>query len=237
MHRPHSNHAARRRASVNVHPGLFPRSQHSGNPFVRGKLLVPVGGSELGVGDLECASTHTTVVVAVERDVSMMRLAGCRHDLRVFDSYQRRLESRQLVPLSLEHSSKCSQLHGFLLESATRGLPFRRRIGSFAVDQPRYPEPIDYHAKTRGPACLLQRHHNPAVLAKLVKNTLGVSRVLGSSKLPEKRPAKPLPLPHPYIECAPQRRFQRRAGYFAVALHAVAVAYRQQTTSCVHRQI
>jgi hypothetical protein len=48
-------------------------------------------------------------------------------------------------------------------------------IGSFAVDQPRYPEPIDKHAKTRGPERLLERHHNPTVLAQLVKNTLGLS--------------------------------------------------------------
>jgi hypothetical protein len=57
-------------------------------------------------------------------------------------------------------------------------LPLRRLIGSFAVDQPRYPEPIDKHAKTRGPERLFERHGDLTVLAKLVKNTLGLSRVL-----------------------------------------------------------
>ena len=54
-------------------------------------------------------------------------------------------------------------------------LPFRGLFGSFAVSQPRYSEPIDKHAKTRGPERLLERHRNPTVFAKLVKNTLGLS--------------------------------------------------------------
>jgi hypothetical protein len=48
-------------------------------------------------------------------------------------------------------------------------LPFRRLFGSFAVNQPRYPESIDEHAKTRGPERLLERHRNLTVLAQLVK--------------------------------------------------------------------
>src|ERR1700730_11407603 len=57
-------------------------------------------------------------------------------------------------------------------------LLFRRLIGSFAVDQPRYPEPIDEHAKTLGPERLLERHRNPTILAQLVKDALGLGRAL-----------------------------------------------------------
>src|SRR5712691_9831310 len=53
-----------------------------------------------------------------------------------------------------------------------------RLIGSFAVDGPRYSEPIGHHAKTRCPECLLERHRNSTVLAQLVKNTLGLSGAL-----------------------------------------------------------
>jgi len=91
-----------RRAGVNVHPGLFPRSKHCGYPFVRGELLVLVGGSELSVGDLEYGAAHTTVVSAVERDVGMMRLAGWSRELRVLDPYQRWLEPRKFVHLPME---------------------------------------------------------------------------------------------------------------------------------------
>src|ERR1700730_1314529 len=63
-------------------------------------------------------------------------------------------------------------------EVGERALRFLRPIRSFAVDQPRYPEPIDNHAKARGPERLLEWHRNPAVLAQLVKNTLGLSRAL-----------------------------------------------------------
>ena len=110
----------RRKAGVNVHPGLFPRSKRCGYPFVRGDLLVLVGGSELSVGDLEYCSAHTTVVSAVERDVGMMCLADRGHDLRVLDPDQRRLEPGKLVPLPLEQPSERRQLHVFLLESAIR---------------------------------------------------------------------------------------------------------------------
>jgi hypothetical protein len=72
-------------------------------------------------------------------------------------------------------------------------LPFRRLFGSFAVNQPRYSEPIDKHAKTRGPERLLERHRNSTVLAQLMKNTLGLSRALDldrerDSDVKERRP-------------------------------------------------
>src|SRR5688572_20324041 len=56
--------------------------------------------------------------------------------------------------------------------------PFRRLIGSLAVDQPRYAEAIHEHAKTRGPERFLERHYNPTVLGQFVKDTLGVSCAL-----------------------------------------------------------
>src|SRR6266705_4482158 len=80
-----TNQADWRRAGVNVHPGLFSRSKHCRYPLVGGELFILVGGSEFCVGDLEYRATHTTVVSAVERDVGMMRLAACSHDLRVLD--------------------------------------------------------------------------------------------------------------------------------------------------------
>src|ERR1700730_225290 len=55
---------------------------------------------------------------------------------------------------------------------------FRRLIGSLAVEQPRYPEAIDKHAKTRGPERFLEWHNNPTVLGQFVKNTLAVGRAL-----------------------------------------------------------
>ncbi len=79
--------SSRRRAGVNIHPGLFPRSKAYGYPCVGSQLLILVGGSELSVGDFEYCATHTTVVSAVERDVSMMRPAACSHDQRVLDAY------------------------------------------------------------------------------------------------------------------------------------------------------
>ena len=42
-----------RKARVNVHPRLFPRSKDCNYRFVRSDLLVLVGGSELRVGDLK----------------------------------------------------------------------------------------------------------------------------------------------------------------------------------------
>src|SRR6266496_6523772 len=53
-----------------------------------------------------------------------------------------------------------------------------RLVGTIAVDEPRYPEAIDEHAKPRGPEGLLEGHHNLAVLGQLVKDTLGVSGVV-----------------------------------------------------------
>src|ERR1043166_4592918 len=55
---------------------------------------------------------------------------------------------------------------------------FRRLIGSFAVDQPRYAEAIDDHAKTCGPERFFERQYNPTVPGQLMKDTLGVRGVL-----------------------------------------------------------
>src|SRR4030095_9717416 len=51
------------------------------------------------------------------------------------------------------------------------------------------------------------------------------------------RPAKPLTLAHADFESSPERCLERRAGHFAIALHAVAVANRKQGALHVHRQI
>jgi hypothetical protein len=110
--------SSRRRAGVDVHPGLFPRSKHRGNPCVRRALLVLVGGGELDVGDLEHRAPDTIVIFAGERDVGMMRPAGCRPDVRVVDSYERRFEPRELVTLSVEQPSERRELHVFFLKSA-----------------------------------------------------------------------------------------------------------------------
>src|SRR5262249_8077985 len=55
---------------------------------------------------------------------------------------------------------------------------FRRLIGSFAIDQPRYAEAINEHAKTRGPERFLERHHDPTALGQFVKGALSLSRTL-----------------------------------------------------------
>src|SRR6185295_10204656 len=101
-----SSQRPRRRAGVNIQPSLFTRGKHCGYSYVCGELLVLVGGGEFGVGDLEYGATHTTVVSTVERDISMLCLAACGHDLRFVDSHPRWLEPRKLISLPLEQSSE-----------------------------------------------------------------------------------------------------------------------------------
>src|SRR5262245_14674803 len=67
------------------------------------------------------------------------------------------------------------QVFGSLVVTASS---FRRLVGSLAVDQPRYAEAINEHAKSGCPERFLEGHHNPAALGQLVKDTLGVSRAL-----------------------------------------------------------
>src|SRR5438046_2000959 len=59
-----------------------------------------------------------------------------------------------------------------------RASRFLGRRGSLAVDQPRYPEAVDDHAKTLGPERLLEWQHHLAVPGQFVKDTHGLTRAL-----------------------------------------------------------
>src|SRR5262245_35379189 len=77
---------------------------------------------------------------------------------------------RKIVPASAgtggDKTSRAVSIHG----GAFTSLP---RIGIASVDDPLQAEAIDDHAETRGPEGLLQRHHDPPVLGRTVKEALG----------------------------------------------------------------
>lgn len=101
---------------VNEHPRLFPRSEHDFCAFIGRDRLIAVCSSEFSIRDIEYQSADTAVASAIERNISMMRLAAYSHDLRVLDFYQRPFELSKLVFLPVKQPAERRELHVFLLQ-------------------------------------------------------------------------------------------------------------------------